>query len=212
MPEEVDFFHLDFDPGTYLTYHKGVLFTGESVARSRAGVLMEITAYLEGRKHGTSRGYFPDGSVHSESAYEHGEQVGAERMFHENGQLRERLTPEPEPVDFRELDFDPGTYLTFHHDYLFTGESVTRSRAGVLMETASYQDGLRHGPSRGYYPDGSLYSESTYDEGQESGASRTFYENGQLREQITYEPAGYVAKVERWDEDGDLTYEHVTGR
>ena len=77
----VPFSELDFDAASYVTYYNGEPFTGEARVFAADGTLMEVTHYRDGCLHGPSRTLYPDGTVHSEGAYENNRPVGVDREW-----------------------------------------------------------------------------------------------------------------------------------
>ncbi|MBB65390.1 MAG: hypothetical protein CMO81_10040 [Waddliaceae bacterium] len=66
---------------------------------------------------------------------------------------------------------------------------------------------LLHGPSRGYYSDGTLSGESWYFEGKKVGKSQTFFPNGDLCSSAYYANGVLEGKEEYFYEDGTLKTE-----
>lgn len=106
---------------------------------------------------------------------------------------------------------DMGMRLLYRGE-LFTGE-VEEYLLGVRISLESYVGGLPHGPSRGWYQDGTLRYEMAAINGRAVGLSRRWHPNGVLAsERVFSEDGGRWLAHREWDEDGVPTKEwHVDG-
>ncbi|EWM15733.1 hypothetical protein KUTG_06037 [Kutzneria sp. 744] len=86
----------------------------------------------------------------------------------------------------------------------YTGEIVD-TEDGRVVGVTGYQDGLEHGPSVEYFPDGSKEFEGQYAMGTAVGEWRTWYPGGRLKEFTLLDRWGDVRKVQEWDPQGNLT-------
>jgi antitoxin component YwqK of YwqJK toxin-antitoxin module len=71
---------------------------------------------------------------------------------------------------------------------LFTDEVTDADEEPTLLE--AYADGLRHGPWRAWYFDGSMRAEGRYQEGQLVGKFQKWHENGRPASRKVYSEAG----------------------
>ncbi|MDP6538341.1 MAG: hypothetical protein QF903_04365 [Planctomycetota bacterium] len=60
------------------------------------------------------------------------------------------------------------------------GERVSTYEGGAERERASWEDGVREGPCRRWYPDGTLKAEGRYEAGRKSGPWRFYAADGTL--------------------------------
>ena len=118
------------------------------------------------------------------------------------------MSDEPLRIEYRQIGFNPATYRYLYQGKPFTGEMIEPGVGEVPKAVSEFRDGLRHGMSRVFYPDGKLRSEARYEYSRPVGADRTWYENGQLEEEITYTEDSTYVSTKRWSEDGTLVYTH----
>jgi antitoxin component YwqK of YwqJK toxin-antitoxin module len=112
---------------------------------------------------------------------------------------------EPHRVSITDMDVNPATLQYLFDGKPFTGEMYEGSRERPKA-VSEFHNGVRHGVSRVFYPDGALYSEARYVHNRPVGVDRTWHHNGQLREEITYTDDGTWVSTRRWSEDGQLIY------
>ncbi|MEU5184935.1 hypothetical protein AB0G49_33355 [Streptomyces longwoodensis] len=92
-----------------------------------------------------------------------------------------------------------------YRDELFTGEVVEHLGA-ALVSLECYEGGLRHGPNREWYQDGTLRSEGTSHRGRPVGVSREWHPNGTLAHERVFADDGLTVLTDRtWDDMGRPT-------
>lgn len=69
--------------------YQGEPFTGEAVETVSGGRIIAVTTYQNGREHGPSWEWYPDGQMKFEGAARDGRAIGVNRGWHRNGQLAE---------------------------------------------------------------------------------------------------------------------------
>ncbi|MFF9573494.1 toxin-antitoxin system YwqK family antitoxin [Streptomyces sp. NPDC014685] len=107
-------------------------------------------------------------------------------------------------IDDPDVDMDQGQRLLCRGE-LFTGE-VEEHLGDALVSLDSYVEGVRHGPSREWYKDGTLRSEATARKGLPVGTSREWHPNGVLAAEVEFSENGMTMVAERrWDEEGRPT-------
>ncbi|MFC7303503.1 toxin-antitoxin system YwqK family antitoxin [Streptomyces monticola] len=107
-------------------------------------------------------------------------------------------------VDDPDVDMDEGERLLYR-GALFTGEAVEYQQ-GALVSLDTYKDGVSHGPTNTWYPDGTLRTEAIMEEGFPVGESKSWHPNGTLASKRIMSPNGLRPLVEfEWDEDGNQT-------
>jgi hypothetical protein len=84
---------------------------------------------------------------------------------------------------------------------LFTS-TLVRHEADVLVERSGYVDGLRHGSTERFYPDGTPATSATYRAGRRDGAVRTWWADGTLRSEATYRDGVVHGTVREWYASG----------
>ncbi|MEU3513593.1 hypothetical protein ABZ733_38330 [Streptomyces longwoodensis] len=107
-------------------------------------------------------------------------------------------------IDDSDADLDD-TQRLLYQDELFTGEIVERL-GGALVSLECYEEGLRHGPNKEWYKDGTLRSEGTSRNGRPVGVSREWHSNGTLAHERVFAEDGLTMLADsEWDEDGRPT-------
>jgi antitoxin component YwqK of YwqJK toxin-antitoxin module len=85
----------------------------------------------------------------------------------------------------------------------FTGDVVDTEHGRVIGVTG-YRDGLEHGPSVEYFPDGSKQVEGQSAVGYAVGEWREWYADGRLKSYKVLDRWGDLRKSQLWDADGVL--------
>ena len=121
---------------------------------------------------GRWRYWYPDGSLQARGAYLFGQEEGVWVHRRPDGSIDEELTgvyEAGEKVDAFRID----------------GEHTAWFEKDRPRERVTYQDGLRHGPAFGWYPDGSRRSEGQYVQGRKSGRWVYWREDGSIDKELT---------------------------
>jgi antitoxin component YwqK of YwqJK toxin-antitoxin module len=100
-----------------------------------------------------------------------------------------------------ELDYDEDI-IYVHNGKRFTGIAFEESAHGILSE-CTYLDGMQDGPSRDWYPDGTLKAEMFFKENLKNGTSREIFPDGKLASEIVF---GYdiALKCMKYDQRGEV--------
>ncbi|MFI2350419.1 toxin-antitoxin system YwqK family antitoxin [Streptomyces sp. NPDC019443] len=107
-------------------------------------------------------------------------------------------------IDDPEVDMDYGGRVLYRGE-LFTGE-VTEYTGDALISLDNYVDGVQHGASREWYPDGALRSEGQALMGRPVGTSKEWHPNGKLAAEKVFAEDGLTMLADRaWDENGCST-------
>jgi antitoxin component YwqK of YwqJK toxin-antitoxin module len=96
------------------------------------------------------------------------------------------MRDKPPRVDADDLWFNPASYTYTYQGKRFTGEMCEYDNEGRVGEIVELVDGVGHGISRTYYPDGRLHSKTRYEYGRPVGVGRIWYPNGRLQQEISY--------------------------
>jgi antitoxin component YwqK of YwqJK toxin-antitoxin module len=195
------------------------------------GALWSIDRYLNGKKHGSQKWFYKDGSIEMASSFEHGCEVDTSRMFYPSGRLK-RIEP------YKDCKRE-GLFVLFSEDgdtlacgNARNGKSVGAHRAwyenGKRKWVRRYNDeGVRHGLSEEWFDNGARKDSLVYDNGILVEA-RSYYLTDRVRlwtrsrgertvEGIWYAPDGEVSgrvkdghgKGINYAEDGKTRYEFV---
>lgn len=116
---------------------------------------------------GDWKGWYKDGTVWSEGAFENGLREGIGTVYYRNGQQQMR-----------------GNYNAGKEEGLWSFWTET----GQLQKEVSFESGQEQGPVREWYPTtGKLKLEGQYDQGKESGLWKFWYPSGILEKEVNYD-------------------------
>jgi len=143
------------------------------------GTLEAQGSFLAGVEVGPWTRWYPDGTTRERGSYLFGRKEGVWVHRHCDGSIDPELSGVYE--DGRRID-----------DFLIDGTLTTEFADGSPSDVTDYVDGVRHGKSGSWYPNGARRSEGTYEHGRRVG-EWTFWKPRPAPD----EPAGYGAGSER---------------
>lgn len=127
-----------------------------------AGQLVEEGRYVNSKRDGVWKRYWPNGKVMSEITYAGGRPRGAYRTYYPDGRAEEQGT--------WDLDRNTGAFKRWHPN-------------GQLAQDFTFNPyGVRDGVQRYYHENGQLEVEVTVKEGREEGTLKRYYANGDLQQ------------------------------
>lgn len=134
---------------------------GWSYTNNPEGVLVEAAQYHSDTLNGLRIIFTETGDTSIVEQYEMGRFVGEYRLYHENGQLKQR-----------------GTYV----DNEMKGDWETFYDNGQLKERVHFAENMENGPFIEYHRNGNLAAEGAYIDGDyEHGELKIYNENGELQ-------------------------------
>ena len=89
----------------------------------------------------------------------------------------------------------------YHDGEAFTGISLFVGKSGSVKAEHEFQDGVRSGTCRTFYPSGELASEEAYERDVAHGLRHEWHENGRLASEEMFE-FGIRVWSRRWDDGG----------
>jgi antitoxin component YwqK of YwqJK toxin-antitoxin module len=165
-------------------------------------------AGTEGAKSGESRGvrveteyWDPPANTRkkSEGKTDYGRKIGEWTYWHENGSVSRK-----------------GAFVDGLEQGLFTSyyPSEDPTALGAKTEETNYEQGVRHGSMKLWFPNGQLALEETYEKGKKVGRGATYYENGKVANEAQWVDDGIEGSLKRYYDDGSLLEEapHVKGK
>lgn len=132
--------------------------------------IMEEGSYVDGKKDGLWKTYFPNGNVSHEITWRNGVARGSVRSYYPDGKLREE-------GNWQEFCW-VGTYRYYHP----TGQSA--------YEFHFNRNGRREGEQRYFYPDGVLKYRGKWDNGAILGQVEVYNATGDLVQLRNYNDSG----------------------
>jgi antitoxin component YwqK of YwqJK toxin-antitoxin module len=124
------------------------------------GELLEKGQYINGRKEGVWKKYFPGGKVKSEIFYKGSRPKGAYTLYYENGNIEES-----------------GNWARTKN----IGEFKRYHPNGKVAQAFSFtESGQRTGKQTYFYSNGNVRLEGTWTGGVESGEMKEYYESGDI--------------------------------
>ncbi|MFT6167194.1 MAG: antitoxin component YwqK of YwqJK toxin-antitoxin module [Vicingaceae bacterium] len=124
------------------------------------GNLVEEGNYVNSRKEGLWKKYFPSTKINNEITYKGSRPFGKYILYYENGKVEESGN--------WERTKNTGDFKRYHEN-------------GQVSQSFTFtESGKRSGKQVYYYPNGKLRLEGTWNEGLETGEQKEYYENGDL--------------------------------
>ena len=95
-----------------------------------------------------------------------------------------------------------------------TQKEYTYYSKGVVLTEREVKDGVPHGTSKAFSPDGKVIEQAEYKHGKKEGASKQFYENGNVRSIQYFKDDKENGKIERYYENGKIEYKgnYINGK
>ena len=121
--------------------------------------IVEQVNYVDGKKEGIRKLFFPGGKVKSETTFQNNIPKGHAKVYYSNGNLSEE-------GNWRNGGWD-GIYKYFYED-------------GNQCYEWNFKDGKREGEQKYFHPNGELNYIGVWKDGNESGVLKEFNESGQL--------------------------------
>ena len=123
--------------------------------------IVEEGEYIDNRKMGIWKKYFPNGKLQNEITYKSGRPNGHAKIYYKNGNLKEEgLWKSNKWI---------GNYKYYYEN-------------GNLYHEFAYSDrGKRSGPQKYYYETGQVMIEGEWEEGKEAGVIKEYYEDGSIK-------------------------------
>ncbi|MBN8696600.1 MAG: toxin-antitoxin system YwqK family antitoxin [Bacteroidetes bacterium] len=151
--------------------------------------VVEEGKYIDSKKTGAWKEYYPNANVKSVITYENNRPNGYAKMYHDNGKIKE------------EGLWKNNRWVGDYKLYYENGQ--------VQQEFKFNASGKREGAQKYYYENGQVMIEGNWAEGKEAGVVKEYYENGDIRSEKsfnggnidvaktkTYEPKKPIAKKE----------------
>ncbi len=127
--------------------HDGAPFSGYVVEKAGSQVLAR-TPYLEGRRHGRARAYYPTGARRFEKLFVEGNREGTHHGWWANGELR----------------------FVYHYEQdLFEGEQRGYHESGAKAELRNYRAGHEEGRQTLWDAEGAVAANYTFKDGRRYG-------------------------------------------
>jgi antitoxin component YwqK of YwqJK toxin-antitoxin module len=123
--------------------------------------VIEEGEYIDGRKEGVWKTYYPSGKVKNEITYQGGRPKGPYTTYYENGQIEEKGN--------WSLNKNQGKFTRYYEN-------------GQVQQDFTFDEGgQRNGTQKYYYENGQLMIEGNWAGGKEDGAVKEYYEDGSLK-------------------------------
>jgi antitoxin component YwqK of YwqJK toxin-antitoxin module len=100
-----------------------------------------------------------------------------------------------------DVDLDMAQRYTYRGE-LYTGEAVEFGPNGKIVGLWTIENGLKDGPQKGWYADGTLESEGVSRRGLPIGQWRDWHPNGKLKTLSLFNDSGELLSVREWAPDG----------
>ena len=128
----------------------------------KATQVIEEGNYIDNKREGIWKKYYPTGALQSEITYQHNHPFGAYKTFYPNGNIEEE--------GFWRTNKNTGGFKRYHEN-------------GKPAQEFSFNTyGKRNGVQKYYYPNGRLQLEVEVENGVAHGFYKSYYPDGTLRE------------------------------
>jgi uncharacterized protein len=204
---------------TFIEYKKGFIISRESINRKDKN----------GLKQGRWKFFYENGLVREEGTYKDDRKNGYFKEYNEEGNLltvfkyvddvKQEDAPELASLDIRTDYYPDGKIKTVASYKGETPEGVRREYSETGAIVAGYifthgamtgqgiidEEGIKDGPWKEFYTDGSKRSEGNYIKGKQVGPWKFFYPDGKTEEEGSYNKQGKPDGNWRWYyESGNL--------
>jgi antitoxin component YwqK of YwqJK toxin-antitoxin module/tetratricopeptide (TPR) repeat protein len=202
-------FHLNGSLSTEFRYFPGKEETGPYTEKRMDGSLV-TQGYMEnGRVSGEQWQFHSNGKPMEHEYFVNGKLTGWQQYFDEQGILRSEERVEGGVL--RELVQYDRTGKEFNRIRMGIGPFVleTKYESGAVAARTQYLNGVRHGTSTHFFPDGSKEFEAQYFNDEENGTWKTWHPNGKLRWERTYDMGKMTGTSRIHTLDGKLESEET---
>lgn len=107
-----------------------------------------------------------------------------------------------------EVTLSGGATQTRHYSILngeYHGHYQEKDVGGLLVIEGQYENGIKVGEWKKWYPSGQLESQEFYKNGEEHGVSTRWHENGQKSEKVTLSEGEYLNDFISWHPNGQIS-------
>lgn len=142
--------------------------------------IVEEGRYVDSKKTGPWKEYYPNNNVKSVITYENNRPNGYAKLYHDNGKIKEE-----------------GMWKNNR----WVGEYKLYYENGQVQQQFNFSaTGKREGKQTYYYENGQTMIEGNWAEGKESGVIKEYYENGDVKSEKTFDGGNIdVAKTKTYE-------------
>ncbi len=165
--------------------------------------------FRDNRPYGTFRYYYKTGELQTENQFSEDGIIAESKMYYRNGSLFAEGKYVNQQKDGLWLYYsEPDHKLIAREQYKdgeMHGENLTYyAETGEILESTHYEEGMKNGPYKKYFPDGKLMTEGKYLNDQLNGLFISYYPNGQVQVRGTYRMGRQTGNWEYFDESGGI--------
>ena len=173
-------------------------FDGDSSRIEKEGM------YINNRKNGVWKTYYPNGVLKSEITYVNNRPNGYARIYYKNGKLSEegywKGTKWVGQYNYYYENGNKAYEWTFNEQGKRSGKQKYYYESGKLRIEGEWQDGKENGVIKEYFEDGSIKSEKLFADGSFNAGSSKFY----AQKKVTVEDIPD-------DTNATVSHKHTTG-
>lgn len=142
------------------------------------GKLYEEGTYVDGRKNGVWKRFWPNGKVLSEIEYHQNRPQGEYRIYQQDGSLEEDGN--------WQYNTNTGDFKRYHEN-------------GNLAQDFQFDNnGIRQGQQKYYHENGNLAVDVDIKNGKEQGTLKRYHTNGELKAEVVYNDGQVDQNSSRW--------------
>ncbi|KAF3363367.1 Uncharacterized protein PHSC3_000055 [Chlamydiales bacterium STE3] len=161
---------------------------GPSILVSKDNTLLAQSDYVNGKKMGKARFFYPNGQIASLQEFKEGLAEGKQEYYYDNGTIKSRISYKEGRLDGEVMLFYPNEQIKRH---------------------LQFSKGKRHGFDRIYDELGMLKIEAEYEQGKPKNSARMWHSNGSLAKEVLFDGTGMPIKTQVWDKEGHFLPDHA---
>ncbi len=155
---------------------------GPSTYYSPNGAVLAQTWFDNGLQEGESQFFYPNGNIHSIQQFKNSIWHGEQRFWYADGSLKTSMR-------YLQGELDGPVRLYYPN--------------GALQRELHFSRGKRHGIERMWSLAGTLILEAEFDMDRPSGKASEWHSNGQLAKEVTYQKNSLKYTIEQWNPEGE---------
>ncbi len=145
--------------------------------------------YLNNRKNGVWKTYYPNGVLKSEITYVNNRPNGYARIYYKNGKLSEEGVWK-------------GTKWVGKYNYYY-------ENGNKAYEWSFNENGKRSGKQKYYYESGKIRIEGDWQDGKENGVIKEYYEDGGVKSEKIFAAGSFNASSSKFYAEKKVTVEYI---
>lgn len=182
---------------------------GKWLKTYKSGSIRYEGQFRDDMPYGTFQYYYPTGEREAVNEFSEDGIIANSKVYYQNG----NLLAEGKYINQKKEGIwlyysEPDNKLLTRENYKagkIHGERKSYyAETGNILENFIYENGLKNGPYKKYFPDGNVMTEGSYLKGELQGEFVSFYPNGQVQVRGNYNNGRQIGNWEYFDESGQM--------